>query len=102
MPFDEQIPERNGGGGGDDPEQVRQIVQATLMMVRVNIELNGVCPLHTRLDVMLAMASELMVNIRLCKKDPSYTGNFDEMAAQGLRKLASHILESLEELEKNV
>jgi hypothetical protein len=97
MPFDEQIPEGGGDGGGDDPEKVAKIVQAALIQTQANIELSGVCPLHTRLDVIMAMCMELITNIRLCRKDDSYTGNFDEAAKQGLLDLVKRVMEELDD-----
>jgi len=97
MPFDETPHDHGGGGGGgDDPEKIRNIIQAALDQMQANIELNDVCPLHTRLDVMMAMAMELIENIRACRGDSSYKGNFDSAADQGLRDLVKHIQEELE------
>lgn len=71
MPFDEG---HGGGGGhgndpGHDPEKIAHIVDAVKLQLAVNIEMNGVCQLCTRLNVITHLTKDVIRNIRRARSE---------------------------------
>lgn len=76
MPFDDAPHEGGGHGPGDpghDPEKLLEVANASLMMLEINCDDNGLCNFHAGLVMQTLMVQSMVSTVR------AYSGDKDVM-----------------------